>query len=155
MKNRAIIVSDTDMEELGQFIDALKQSGFRDQRQVEVLDKILQSADIVAPACVPRDVIRMESKFRVLDVNSGKSEQYTLVFPEKADISQGRISILAPLGTAVLGHRAGDQIEADVPAGKRTLRIERVFSARASTKALSSEIDQVQADSRQTTELAA
>jgi regulator of nucleoside diphosphate kinase len=122
MKTHALIVSDRDMKELRQVVDALKQSGFKEQTQVEVLDQILQIAGAVAPGRFPKDVIRMESRFRILDVNSGKSEQYTLVFPDKADISQGRISILVPLGTAVLGYVAGDLVEANVPGRRKQVK---------------------------------
>jgi hypothetical protein len=65
MKTHALIVSDRDMKELRQVVDALKQSGFKEQTQVEVLDQILQIAGAVAPGRFPKDVIRMESRFRI------------------------------------------------------------------------------------------
>ncbi len=130
-----------DLEKLSHLVAILRHSLFKDKRQVEVLDQKLQTADIVAPDLVPKDVIRMESRFRVQDVDNGKEEQYTLVFPEKADISKGRISILAPVGTALLGHAAGDLVDANVPAGNRTLQIEQVFYRRAPKKTGASEID--------------
>jgi regulator of nucleoside diphosphate kinase len=52
---------------------------------------------------------------------------YTLVFPRDANVDEGRISILAPLGTAILGYRVGEEFEWDVPSGKRRLRIAKVL----------------------------
>ena len=62
--------------------------------------------------------------FRVLDLGNGRRARYTLVFPENADISNGRLSILAPLGAAVLGRRREEVVEAKVPGGTRRLKIE-------------------------------
>jgi regulator of nucleoside diphosphate kinase len=49
------------------------------------------------------------------------------VFPEEADIPQGKISILAPLGTAMLGYRVGDTFEWDTPGGKRSIRVMKIL----------------------------
>jgi regulator of nucleoside diphosphate kinase len=68
----------------------------------------------------------MNSSVRVSESETGKKELYTLVFPEEANISRGLLSVLAPVGIALLGHRKGDLIEARVPGGIRRLRIERV-----------------------------
>jgi hypothetical protein len=59
----------------------------------------------------------MNSRIHVLDLDTGKNELYTLVFPEHADISTGLISVLAPVGIALLGRRQRDIIEARVPGG--------------------------------------
>ena len=69
----------------------------------------------------------MKSRIHVLDLDTGKKELYTLAFPEQADISTGLISVLAPVGIALLGHRQRDIIEARVPGGIRRLRVERVL----------------------------
>jgi regulator of nucleoside diphosphate kinase len=52
---------------------------------------------------------------------------YSLVFPQEADASEGRISILAPVGTAMIGYRVGDVIEWEVPSGLRRLKVEDVL----------------------------
>jgi regulator of nucleoside diphosphate kinase len=62
-----------------------------------------------------------------VDLDSSKEYEYTLVFPENADSTTGKISILAPVGTAMLGYRVGDVIEWVVPAGKRRLKVEKVL----------------------------
>jgi regulator of nucleoside diphosphate kinase len=69
----------------------------------------------------------MHSTVRVRDVNSGSSMVYTLVFPVDADVAQQRISVLAPIGTALLGFRSGDVFEWKTPGGTRRLQIEEVL----------------------------
>jgi regulator of nucleoside diphosphate kinase len=62
----------------------------------------------------------------VLDLVSGERHELTLVLPRESDAGTGRVSVLAPLGTALLGYRVGDEIEWLMPGGLRRLRIEEV-----------------------------
>ncbi len=124
MKTAATIIGMDDMERLVQLIRALRNPQFPDQQQLDLLDEVLQNASVIASEQVPIDVIRMNSRFRVLDLDNGRRARYTLVPPESADISTGRLSILAPLGTAVLGRRREEVVEAKVPGGTRRLKIE-------------------------------
>jgi regulator of nucleoside diphosphate kinase len=63
----------------------------------------------------------------VTDTVSGETFSFHVVFPRSADVREGRISVLAPLGMAVLGRRLGDRITWEVPGGVRTLRVEDVI----------------------------
>jgi regulator of nucleoside diphosphate kinase len=127
MKSHSIVVSDADMDRLRRLVMALKHVLFRDQLQVESLNQTLESAEVASSERIPRDIIRMNSRIRVLDLDTGKKDLYTLVFPEHANISAGLISVLAPVGIALLGHKKGEDIEARVPGGIRRLRVERVL----------------------------
>ena len=69
----------------------------------------------------------MNSRVRLKDLNSGDERIYTLVFPTEADVTQNKISILAPVGTAMLGYRVGDKIDWPVPSGMKTFRIEEIL----------------------------
>lgn len=69
----------------------------------------------------------MRSTVRLKDLESGKEMIYSLVFPDEADVEQGRISVLAPVGTAMIGYRGGDTIEWEVPSGLRRLKVEEVL----------------------------
>ncbi len=60
------------------------------------------------------------------EMRRGETSEYTLVFPKDADIESGRISVMSPIGTAILGYSVGDAIEWTVPAGTRRIRIEAV-----------------------------
>lgn len=143
MQRRFIIVSDADMDRLSRLVWALKHSLFRDPQQVELLDQTLESANVRPPSRVPRDVIRMNSRVRVLDLEARQKELYTLVFPEEANISRGLISVLAPIGIALLGHRQGDVVEAKVPGGIRKLRVGQVRHGVDVTKERPSEVKPV------------
>lgn len=99
----------------------------------------LQRARVVASADVPDDVVTMNSIISFRDLDTDELETYTLVYPGEADIAQGRLSVLAPVGTAILGFRVGDEVRWGVPAGWRKLRIESLIyqpeQARRSTEA--------------------
>jgi regulator of nucleoside diphosphate kinase len=69
----------------------------------------------------------MNSRVRLRDLDSGEKMQISLVYPSAADASAKKVSVLAPIGTAILGYRTGDTIEWEVPAGVRRLKIEDVL----------------------------
>lgn len=141
MNNRPITVCDTDLEMLGNLVDDLRRSPFRDRQQLEALDQVLQAAHVVTPEKLPADVVRLNSRFSVLDLTSAKRARYQLVLPENADFANGRISILVPLGCALLGRAKGQVLEAHVPGGLRTLQIERVWQGRHKGKTYRSSPD--------------
>lgn len=68
----------------------------------------------------------MNSTFRLRDVDTDQEAVYTLVFPGDADSARGKVSILAPIGTAVLGYKIGDMIEWEVPAGRKRFKVEQI-----------------------------
>jgi regulator of nucleoside diphosphate kinase len=83
---------------------------------------------ILTPATeMPADVITLNSRVRVADLTTGEALDVTIVLPEETDVDSGKISVLAPLGTALLGFSQGDEIEWPVPAGVRRFRVERVL----------------------------
>ncbi len=96
-------------------------------KRVEELESELKRALIVDSDKVPPDIVTMNSKVYLRDMDTGKDEFYQLVYPEDADIEQSRISILAPIGTAILGYKVGDIIEWKVPAGLRKLKIKKIL----------------------------
>ena len=126
VKNR-IYISEFDMKRLKGLIKFAEERW--DKRVLKYLDELdeeLDRAEIVKPEEIPTNVITMNSTFRLNNLDSGEEVVYTLVFPAKADSTNGNISILAPVGTAVLGYRAGDTVEWKVPAGLKRLRVEEI-----------------------------
>lgn len=123
MSPRVIYITEADMRRLMPLIESAKTS--RDD--LRGLRAELLQARVVAPRDVPPDVVTMNSKVRLRDLKSGEEGTYTLVFPDQANIEQGRISVVAPIGTAMLGHRVGDEFEWQVPAGAVSLRVEEVL----------------------------
>ncbi len=87
----------------------------------------LARARVKPRAQIPAFVVAMNSTVRLRDLETGEEETYTLVFPEEADIDENKLSVLAPVGTALLGYETEDVIEWPVPAGVRRFRIEDVF----------------------------
>jgi regulator of nucleoside diphosphate kinase len=69
----------------------------------------------------------MRTTFRLTDLDSGEDGIFTLVYPDEEDPSEGRISVLAPLGIAVLGHRIGDTVEPAVPDPVRRGRLAEIL----------------------------
>lgn len=91
------------------------------------LQEEIKRAKIVEQTEIPGDVITMNSLVRLRDLDSGEQMQVSLVYPSAADAAAKKISILAPVGTAILGYRTGDTVEWEVPAGMRRLKIEDVI----------------------------
>jgi regulator of nucleoside diphosphate kinase len=69
----------------------------------------------------------MNTRLRPRELGSGKDMVFTLVFPSDADLEQGKVSVLAPLGTAVLGFRRGDAFEVHMPGRVRRLQVEELL----------------------------
>jgi regulator of nucleoside diphosphate kinase len=127
IETRTIYVTGPDKARLEDLVDYVSTVWKRDQRYLDALRQELERAEVVAAAEIPPDVITMNSQVRVRDLATGKVTLYTLVFPRDSDFSRNRISILAPIGTALLGLRVGDVVEWKVPAGTRRLKVESVL----------------------------
>lgn len=82
----------------------------------------LERADIVAPEQIPPNVVTMNSRVRFKATDTGSTFCYTLVYPDKVDSSGETLSILAPIGSALLGLAEGESIEWPSPDG-RTLSV--------------------------------
>jgi regulator of nucleoside diphosphate kinase len=122
-----IVISAGDFQKLRDFLHAAQREYPVWDKYLEDLSNELRRARVVPEHKVPRDVITMNSLVRLYDLDLEEEEEYTLVFPEDADVSVNRISVLAPIGTAILGYRIGDTVEWQVPAGLRRLRVEHVL----------------------------
>lgn len=94
---------------------------------VSMLKQELTGGTVVSPASVPKDVVTMNSRIRFRDLATGERETYTLVYPEMADLELERLSVLTPLGAALLGASVGDIVECNTPGGIRRLRIEKLL----------------------------
>ncbi len=127
MSGRSIFITENDMRRLRELIIAAREFGKEDERYLRELENELDQGKVIKPQEIPPDVITMNSEVHLRDLNSGEEKTYRLVFPDRADASQGRISVLAPVGTALLGYRVGDVIEWKVPAGITKLKVEKLI----------------------------
>ncbi|HSM50568.1 MAG TPA: nucleoside diphosphate kinase regulator [Thermoanaerobaculia bacterium] len=124
MSERQIFVTSQDRKRLEALLDAPGTA--LDREDMRDLDRELRRATVVPAVEIPADVITMNSTARLVDLDDGATHLYTLVYPQDANFSEGKISVLAPVGAAMLGYRVGDEIEWMVPAGLRRLRVEEV-----------------------------
>ncbi|MBC7253435.1 MAG: nucleoside diphosphate kinase regulator [Actinobacteria bacterium] len=124
--DRDIYITAYDLERLKTLIADGKAAG-KDVANLDELEKELERASVVDSREIPPDVITMNSRVRLRDLDTGEEMTLTLVFPGDADIDQGKISVLAPVGTGMLGYRVGDVLEWEVPAGLRRLQILEVI----------------------------
>jgi len=122
-----IYVTELDHQRLSELIERTRQRSGVDKEYVNRLEAELDRAKIVDSRKVAADVITMRSKVRLKDLISGETNVYSLVFPCEADFSEGKISVLAPIGTAILGYSRGDTIEWPVPSGVRRLKVDEIL----------------------------
>ena len=108
-----ITLCQTDHEKLSRLALSVAE---RNQAMFDALQSELERARVVPDARLSKDVVRMGSTLRY-STDSGEARTVTLVFPAEADISAGRISILTPIGAALIGLSAGQTIEFQTPAG--------------------------------------
>jgi regulator of nucleoside diphosphate kinase len=127
MSDKPIQVTEFDLQRLMKLLRKAQHTDYRGSEYLAELQAELDRAQIVASQVVSQEVVTMNSIVVLLDPLTRKEETYTLVFPEDADIGQGKISILAPIGTAMLGCEIGDTFESKVPAGKRRLKVKRII----------------------------
>jgi len=105
---------------------ALGNFSERERREMHALAEELERAEIVAPDAVPPDAITMNSRAELLDLETGERMEFTVVFPDEVDLDEGKISVLAPVGTGMLGYRVGDTFEQRAPHGLRRLQVTAV-----------------------------
>ena len=127
MKQPSIFITTKDAAKLRKLIREAYHSEYRGSDYLKELAEEMEKASVVNPDQIPADVITLNSTARLVDQETNEEMVYTLVFPEDADISRGKISVLAPIGTAMLGYKTGDAFEWDTPGGKRTLRVQEIL----------------------------
>jgi regulator of nucleoside diphosphate kinase len=121
MRDRIYITND-DCERLRRLIAGRRGAKSLDHEYLDVLEQELDRADVVDPDDIPRDAVTMNSEVRLKDLDSGETRIYRLIFPTQTR-TEDSISVLAPIGTAILGYRVGDVIEWRVPKGIRRLKV--------------------------------
>jgi regulator of nucleoside diphosphate kinase len=121
-----IIITQEDARRLRALLNERQMATYAES--VQRLSEELERATIVAE--LPEDVIALDSTVELDDLVTNETLTFTLVLPDEADLSEGRISILAPLGMALLGYRVGDEIEWPVPGGTARVRIRKHLGRR-------------------------
>ena len=126
MRDR-ILITKSDHQKLSNLIAGRLAVSTPDREYLESLESELDRAEIVAEETLPADVVAMNSRVTVKDLDTGDTKVYRLVFPTQSH-AENTVSVLAPIGTAMLGYRVGDTIHWRVPRGVRRLKIVQVLS---------------------------
>jgi regulator of nucleoside diphosphate kinase len=127
MKTKQIVITRQDLERLRALICDARLSHSESDKHLRALERELNDAVVVDHKDVPHDVVTMNSTVKVKVGGSRRQDEWTIVFPADADIDNDRISVLAPLGTALLGYRVGETLEWEVPAGLRRYKITKIL----------------------------
>ena len=123
----SIRLTTSDRHRLFVLVSAAHRRGALDRARAHNLEGEIREAEVVAPTEAPPNLVTMRTTFRLTDLDSGEDGVFTLVYPDEADPAQGKLSVLAPLGTAVLGRRVGDTVEPVVPDAERRGRLDEIL----------------------------
>ena len=123
---KSIYVTTQDKERLQDLLAVTAASGPRQQGDWKELAEELRRAVIVEPNEVPADVITMNSRADLIDLDTDETVTFTLVFPQDSYLEEEKISVLAPIGAGMLGYRVGDEFEWKVPQGMRRMKVAKV-----------------------------
>lgn len=121
----AILLTHADAERLRVLVR--ETQGVGNRADAEGLVGELEKATVVETGKMPSNVVTMNSKVKLRNLDTSEEITLSLVYPEDADLSSGSVSVLAPVGTAILGYVEGDIIEWPVPSGVRRLQIEKIL----------------------------
>lgn len=127
MSPRRPIVTTTDHSQLTVFTSDPTLTSIADHGSLSKLRAVLSEAQVVADDEINPDTVTLESECFVRDVQTGENEQYTLVFPDEANITKGYLSVLAPLGASLLRQPDNSTIRVPCQLGRRVFLIERLL----------------------------
>jgi regulator of nucleoside diphosphate kinase len=125
---RQIFITEKDRERLQKLINEAKEfhhSG--SEAYLKNLEQELNRAKLIASEKIPHNVVTMNSKVLLKDLDTGEKMVYTLVYPAEANLMEDKISVLAPVGTAIIGLREKDAIDWKIPDGLVRLEVEKIL----------------------------
>lgn len=111
---REICLTELDLIRLGAMLHDTRLRVPAERRSADALEERLDAADVVHQSGVEPSVVTMNSTVRLTDTASSAEGEFTLVYPKDADPERSRVSVLSPLGRALLGARVGDRIRVTV-----------------------------------------
>lgn len=124
---KMIYITEYDMTRLEEVLAIAAMNAKRDFKHLEGLTKELMKAEIVDSTEIPPNVITMNSKVLLDDLENNQRKEYILVFPKEADIEQNKVSVLSPLGTAMIGCRVGHILRVKTPTGERRMKVQKIL----------------------------
>ena len=129
MESRDIYITKSDLARLRELVNIslTSKADNPELRHLESLQEELDRAHVVDPTAIPPDVVTMNSRVRLKNLDTKQESELTLVFPSLADLEHQKISVLAPIGMAILGYRSGDIVNWPVPAGVLKMQTREVL----------------------------
>jgi regulator of nucleoside diphosphate kinase len=127
MANKTRYFNAYDIDRIRGFLELATVGGSERYRYLVRLKQELVYSEILAPEEMPADVVTMNSQVGIHDLSNGGTITVTLVFPQEADYEQKKVSLLAPLGAALLGCHAGEEICYEAPGGSTRILIKEIL----------------------------
>jgi regulator of nucleoside diphosphate kinase len=124
-----VILLKEDFEILNSYVKTQHGMQVNEKENFSKLYGEIKKAQIVDPEDFPSNVVRLGSTVKVKDLETKRDLEITIVLPQQADIKQKKISVLAPIGTALIGFRKGRKVSWNVPAGKKDFKIMEVTNS--------------------------
>ena len=114
--------------------DRSDNAGYREARRMQgktisrirFLQKILEHSRVIDPAALPKDRVCLLSRVAFTNLSTNARMEFQIVSPHEMDLEAGKISLQSPIGAALMGKKAGETVEAQVPSGILRLRIESI-----------------------------
>lgn len=121
-----IVMSVYDFQRLSLLMRKHTRAAFEERKVLTALERKLEQAVLLPPEQVPPTVVTLRSTVRLTNLTTGRRERFTLSFPGETAQGEERVSILAPLGVALLGERVGSTIVCSAPQRTLRLRIDKI-----------------------------
>lgn len=129
--NKQVILLKEDYNRLSEYVKSSKSMPVSDKKNYENLAQEIGQAIVVDKEDFPENTVRLNSTAIIKDKDTNRVMALTVVLPHNADLKKGKISVLAPLGAALIGFQKGEQINWEVPSGTKNLFIMEVYNSRA------------------------
>lgn len=124
--SRQVYITENDRIRLKKLISDALLEGLQSDKSFGELNREIEKAKVVDIKQLPGDVITMNSKI-LIQLGENEEEEVTLVYPPEADLIENKISVLSPIGTAILGYREGDTVEWAVPSGVMEVKVKKIL----------------------------
>jgi regulator of nucleoside diphosphate kinase len=123
-----VILTKSDYEILNSYVKNLHGMQVNEKENFSKLSGELKKAQVIDDASLPANIVRLGSTVVVKDLMTKRDLTVTIVLPQQADIKQKKVSVLAPIGTALIGFKKGQTVSWDVPSGKKDFKIMNVIN---------------------------
>ena len=120
---KRLILTKEDFEVIMSYLKGIKGKFTFNQQEADEMKQELKNAKLISKTKFPADVVKLNSRVTIKEEGDGKVMAITVVPPVQADIRKMMISVMSPIGTALIGYQKGEQVSWNVPAGRKTFTI--------------------------------